>query len=160
MRMKISHLLSFRRALLQSEKAFFERCLNKAFSCQAVTSLVMPENLTDLGMYIFTENENLQNVRVECAEIPDFCFTRCSNLSQMTISRNVRKIGSNIINYCLLLESVTYEGSVADWSEVRKMQNWDGNRSAIKTSVLSRINCENGYFEYDSETKEWSERSA
>lgn len=131
----------------------------KAFVNQAVDSVILPETLTELGTYIFMDSSTLQNVRVECAEIPDFCFTRCSKLSQMTISRNIREIGSYMTTYCNRLQEIVYEGSVTEWSAVRKMRGWDGHHTT-GTSVLEKIICENGYFEYDSENNEWSEMSA
>ncbi|MDE5582374.1 MAG: leucine-rich repeat domain-containing protein, partial [Ruminococcus sp.] len=127
----------------------------RAFLNQNLDSVVLPETLTDLGTYIFN-GSNLKSVRVECAEIPSFCFSSCLKLSQMTISRNVRKIGAYMITYCKRLQEIVYEGSLADWSAVQKMKGWDGH----DTSALERIRCENGYFEYDSENDEWSEMSA
>ncbi|MDE5583734.1 MAG: leucine-rich repeat domain-containing protein, partial [Ruminococcus sp.] len=131
----------------------------KAFVHQAVDSVVLPETLTDLGTYIFMDSDTLQNVRVECAEIPSYCFIRCFNLSRMIISRNVRKIGAYIITQCKRLQEIVYEGSLADWSAVQKMKGWDGRNTAEK-APLERISCENGYFEYNLENNEWSEISA
>lgn len=49
----------------------------KAFVNQSVASLVLPETLTELGSYLFMDNDALQNVRVECVGIPAFCFVNC-----------------------------------------------------------------------------------
>ena len=67
----------------------------KAFTNISASSLVLPENLTELGTYLFMDSDTLQNVRVECAEIPAFCFVNCSRLNQLTLNSNVKKIGSN-----------------------------------------------------------------
>ena len=126
----------------------------KAFTNISATSLVMPETLTELGTYLFMDSNTLQSVRVECAEIPAFCFVNCSRLNQMTLSRNVKKIGSHMINYCSLLREITYEGSLADWAAVTKLGNWDGH-VGMSSGSLAKIQCLDGYMEYDFENNEW-----
>ena len=126
----------------------------KAFTNMSATSLVMPETLTDLGTYLFMDSNTLQNVRVECAEIPAFCFVNCSRLNQMTLSANVKKIGSHMINYCPLLHEIIYEGSLADWAAVTKLGNWDGN-GGMSGGYLNKVQCLDGYMEYDRDTNEW-----
>ncbi len=129
----------------------------KAFTNISAVSIVMPETLTDLGTYLFMDSNKLQSVRVECAEIPAFCFVNCSYLNQMTLSSNVKKIGSHMINYCTLLHEIIYEGSLADWAKVQKMQNWDGNIGGTTDGYLNKVQCLDGYMEYDRENREWTE---
>lgn len=129
----------------------------KAFTNISAASLVMPETLTELGTYLFMDSNTLQTVRVECAEIPAFCFVNCSRLNQMTLSSNVKKIGAHMINYCSLLREITYEGSLADWTKVQKMQNWDGNIGGTTDGYLNKVQCLDGYMEYDRENREWTE---
>ena len=129
----------------------------KAFTNLAASSLVLPENLTELGTYLFMDSNTLQTVRVECAEIPAFCFVNCSRLNQLTLSANVKKIGAHMINYCSLLREITYEGSLADWVKVQKMQNWDGNIGGTTDGYLNKVQCLDGYMEYDRENREWNE---
>ncbi len=61
-----------------------------------------------------------------------------------------------MINYCPMLKSITYEGSLADWSEVKKMQNWDGNIGGTTDGYLNKVQCLDGYMEYDRENREWT----
>lgn len=129
----------------------------KAFTNISASSLVMPETLTELGTYLFMDSNTLQNVRMECAEIPAFCFVNCSRLNQSTLSRNVKKIGSHMINYCPLLREIVYEGSLDDWAKVQKMQNWDGNIGGTTDGYLNKAQCLDGYMEYDRENREWTE---
>lgn len=126
----------------------------KAFTNISTVSLVMPETLTELGTYLFMDSNTLQNVRVECAEIPAFCFVNCSYLNQMTLSKNVKKIGSHMINYCSILREITYEGSLDDWAAVTKLGNWDGN-GGMSGGYLNKVQCLDGYMEYDRDTNEW-----
>lgn len=128
----------------------------KAFSCEALTSVTLPATLTTLGNYLFMDSSTLTTARVECSEVPGFCFVRCTNLKNVTLSHNVTSIGSHWINYCNRLTQITYEGSLDDWATVSKGTSWDG-RSGQLTGTLVRINCLDGYMEYDDENKEWVE---
>ena len=122
----------------------------KAFVNQNITSVILPETITSLGTYTFMGCNKLGTIRVECAEIPDFCFVQCG-LTNLTLSHNVKKIGSNILNYTTLKE-LTYEGSLDDWTSVTKYSNWDQN---LDNSGLRKVICLDGYMEYDSENREW-----
>ena len=123
----------------------------KAFVDQDITSVVLPDTLTTLGTYIFMGCSHLAAARVECAVVPDFCFIQCGLIS-LTLSHNVTKLGSNILNYTTLHE-LTYEGSLEDWATVTKYSNWDNN--SVDTHGLDKVVCLDGYMEYDRENREW-----
>lgn len=89
--------------------------------------------------------------------IPAFCFVSCGKLSQMTLSKNVKKIGANIINYCTQLKTITYEGSLEEWKEVEKYANWDGNSGSTNPGYLDNIVCIDGTMVYDRDNKTWNE---
>lgn len=128
----------------------------KAFVDQALTSIIMPATLTTLGTYIFDGSDTLTTARVECSEVPGFCFVWCSNLRNLTLSHNVTKIGSHWINYCNSLTQLTYEGSLDEWAAVVKGGNWDGRGGQVD-GTLKKVICLDGYMQYDTETKEWTE---
>ena len=130
---------------------------DEAFSDQGMTSVTLPKTLTTLGTYLFRSADNLQSVWVECAEIPAFCFVSCGKLSQMTLSKNVKKIGANIINYCTQLKTITYEGSLEEWKAVEKYANWDGNSGSTNPGYLDNIVCIDGTMVYDRDNKTWNE---
>lgn len=129
----------------------------KAFVDQNITSVVMPETLTTLGTYIFMGCTRLTTARVECSEVPGFCFVQCSSLRSLTFSRNVQKIGSHMVNYCSNLTEIIYEGSLTDWARIQKMQNWDGNQGSTTEGYLHKVICLDGYMEYNRENREWAE---
>lgn len=129
---------------------------DEAFANQSMVTVTLPETLTTLGTYLFQSADALQSVRVECAEIPAFCFVRCKKLNQMTISKNVKKIGANIVNYCSLLDTITYEGSLEEWKAIEKYANWDGN-SSTSPGYLNNIVCVDGTMAYDRDNKTWNE---
>ena len=129
----------------------------KAFTNQSMTTVTLPKTLTTLGTYLFQDSPLLQTVRVECAEIPAFCFVNCHKLQQLTLSQNVRKIGSHMINYCYKLDTITYEGSLAEWTKVEKSLNWDGNSGSTNPGYLNKVVCVDGEMVYDRENQTWNE---
>jgi hypothetical protein len=128
----------------------------KAFANYNGAAVTLPATLTTLGTYLFMDSGTLTSARVECAEIPEYCFVWCTSLANLTLSRNVTKVCSHMINYCLHLTQITYEGSLDDWAEVTKQSNWDGNGSSAD-GYLRKVQCLDGYMEYDEDTKEWKE---
>jgi len=126
----------------------------KAFVHFNGTTVTLPATLTTLGTYLFMDSETLTSARVECAELPGFCFVSCGRLQSLTLSRNVKKLGSHMINYTPLHE-LTYEGSLDDWAAVTKGGNWDNNSGQDDPHGLDKVQCLDGYMEYDRENREW-----
>ena len=127
----------------------------KAFACEALTSVTLPATLTTLGNYLFMDSHTLTSARVECEEIPGFCFVG-TPLQNLILSYNVKKIGSHMINYTPMHELV-YEGSLADWATVTKGGNWDNNSGQGDPHGLDKVMCLDGYMEYDRENRVWTE---
>lgn len=78
----------------------------------------------------------------------DWCymFVSCSTLGSFTMSHNITTIGEHCFNYCTALETIIYEGSLADWAASTKRTNWDGKGgSGIAISGFTRIQCLDGF---------------
>ncbi len=123
----------------------------KAFACESLTSVTLPATLTTLGTYLFMDSRTLTSARVECEELPAFCFVS-TPLQSLTPSRNVKKVCSHALNYTPV-RTLVYEGSMEDWAAVTKQGNWDGNAGEL--NGLDKVQCLDGYMEYDDETGEW-----
>lgn len=124
----------------------------KAFVDQDITAVTLPATLTTLGTYIFMGCTSLTTARVECSVLPGFCFVSCSRLQSLTLSHNVKTICSHALNYTPV-RTLVYEGSLEDWAAVTKQSNWDGNAGDL--NGLDKVQCLDGYMEYDDETGEW-----
>ena len=125
----------------------------KAFVHFNGTTVTLPATLTTLGTYLFMDSRTLTSARVECEEVPGFCFVG-TPLQSLTLSNNVKKLGSHMINYTPLHE-LTYEGSLDDWAAVTKGGNWDNNSGQDDPHGLDKVQCLDGYMEYDRENREW-----
>ena len=84
----------------------------KAFACEALTAVTLPVTLANPGQNLFMNSSTLNSARVECATVPGFCFVG-TPLQSLTLSHNVTKLCSNMINYTPLTE-IIYEGSLED----------------------------------------------
>ena len=61
---------------------------------------------------------------------------------------------ADMLNYTPI-RTMTYEGSLEDWAAVTKLSGWDGNSGDLHG--LTKVQCLDGYMEYDSENREWKE---
>jgi hypothetical protein len=60
-----------------------------------------------------------------------------------------------MINYTPLRE-ITYEGTLDEWAAVTKQSNWDGNGTSAG-GQMHKVNCFDGYMQYNTENHEWTE---
>ena len=123
-----------------------------AFWGTAVRSLTIPHNLSTVGSYVFRNCSRLQSVRYEGSMIGNYMFVGCSALNNFTIANTVKTIGAHCFNYCTALESINYEGSVEQWQAITKKENWDGKTGQC---ALTRIECLDGFMEWDAVNKTW-----
>ena len=122
----------------------------------ALTSLTVPHNVATVGKYACRDCTRLTSVRYEGSVIGSFMFVNCTALTSFTIANTVTRIGEHCFNYCQNLETITYEGSLEQWKATTKGANWDGKGgSGIAVSGLTRINCLDGFMEWDDENHEW-----
>ena len=122
----------------------------------ARTSVTIPPNVATVGNYAFRDCSRLTTVRYEGSVIGGYMFGSCTALSSFTIASTVTRIGEHCFNYCGNLETITYEGSLDNWAAITKGTNWDGkDGQGIAVSGLTRINCLDGFMEWDEENHEW-----
>ena len=122
----------------------------------ALTSVTIPPNVSTVGNYAFRDCSRLTTVRYEGSVIGGYMFGSCTALNSFTIANTVTRIGEHCFNYCQNLETITYEGSLEQWHAITKGANWDGKGgSGIAVSGLTRINCLDGFMEWDDENHEW-----
>ena len=122
----------------------------------ALTSLTIPPNVATVGNYACRDCTRLTTVRYEGSVIGGYMFGSCTALNSFTIANTVTRIGEHCFNYCGNLETITYEGSLEQWQTIPKGTSWDGKGGqGIAVSGLTRINCLDGFMEWDEENHEW-----
>lgn len=131
-----------------------------AFSHNAMTELIVPSSVSTMGDYVFSDCAALKTVRVESSVIGSYMFTHCSALNSLTISANCKSIGENVLSYCKKLTTITYEGSLEQWAAITKPANWIQTGDHQHNGYLQKIQCLDGYLEYDADNYIWNEVKA
>ena len=124
----------------------------------ALTSLTVPHNVATVGKYACRDCTRLVSVRYEGSVIGAYMFVSCMSLSEFTVANTVTEIKEHCFNYCTSLEIITYEGSLEQWQAIPKGTSWDGKGgSGLAVSGLTRIQCLDGFMEWNAENHEWTE---
>lgn len=130
----------------------------KAFMGTALTEVMIPQSVTNVGDLIFADCTDLKTVRYEGVEIGATMFSRCDHLDSFTIAVSVEKIGTNVFPYCKSIHSIRYEGTLAQWQSIPKGSGWDGHGGMeAAQSALEKVQCSDGYMQFDAESNEWTE---
>lgn len=129
-----------------------------AFWCNALTEICVPASVQTVGDHVFTDCARLATVRYEGAKIGDTMFSGCDRLTDFTIANTVTEFGNHCFTYCSRLETITYEGTLEQWAAITKGENWDAKSdTGVGNSALTKIQCMDGYLQWDAASSEWVE---
>lgn len=131
-----------------------------AFRQTAITELIVPSSVSTIEDYAFSRCTQLKTVRIESRVIGSYMFANCSALDSLTISANCKSIGENVLGYCEKLTTITYEGSLEQWAAITKPVNWIQTGNHQHNGYLQKIQCLDGYLEYDADNYIWNEVKA
>lgn len=127
-----------------------------AFTASKLENVYIPATVKNFGRYAFFHCESLKSVNIQCEKTGSVAFSSCISLTDVTIGIGCKYIADSCFVYCDNLRKITYEGTLAQWTEVGKGNLWDGH-GGVQESVLERIQCTDGFMEYDSENSVWKE---
>ena len=87
---------------------------DNAFRSSSVTSVVIPESVTSIGLDAFSYCSRLTSVTIpgSITSIPDNCFWFCRSLTSIAIPNSVTSIGPYAFSHCSGLTSVDIPNSV------------------------------------------------
>ena len=130
--------------------------------CTSLTGITIPKNVTSLGAYVFSDCENLASITIlgQITQIKEFTFNDCyalteltlpdsltsiqssaffycSGLKELTIPQSVTCLETGAFEFCIQLESVIYEGTVAQWNAIAASDWYD-------IGPLKSVQCSDG----------------
>ena len=103
---------------------------NEAFkSCTNLTSIEIPESVTNIGDRAFRGCTSLTSVEIpdSVTSIGDYAFCDCTSLTSIEIPDRVTSIGYLAFCYCRSLTSIKYRGTEEQWNAISKGSSWDSN---------------------------------
>lgn len=87
---------------------------SSAFSDSGLKTVTLPNSLTYLGDYAFSNCKDLASISIGTGitEIPYKCFTGCNALTSVDLPEHVTSIGGGAYSYCNGLVSITLPSSI------------------------------------------------
>ena len=109
-------------------------------SCSGLTSITLPESVTEIGQFAFEDCSGLTSITLpeSVTEIGGFAFAECRTLTNITLPKSVMKIGLGAFSSCGNLESIKVD-------ENNKVYDSRDNCNAIieKSSSALIVGCKN-----------------
>ncbi len=123
-------------------------------SCESLTSITLPDTLEEIGDWCFAQDPGLTEIRIpnsvktigenafyECANlkwiilppgltvISEWMFGNDKKLDTVGIPRSVKQIDYYAFGGCWYLRDVYYEGTEAEWNQIRidNTDRWNGD---------------------------------
>ncbi len=99
-----------------------------AFASSGITELVIPDSVTSIGNNAFAATDLVTvTLSANLTSISDELFYNCGSLTSITIPDSVTSIGSYAFGSCNSLESITFQGTKAQWKAINKYADWNTN---------------------------------
>ncbi len=91
------------------------------YNCTKLSEIQLPNGLTEIKDYTFCRCGFSSFVLPEgVTVIGKGAFSYSQNLTQITIPKSVTRIEEDAFNACVDLETIIYEGTVAEWNAIKK----------------------------------------
>ena len=102
--------------------------------CQNLKSIVIPDGVTSIGDSAFSNCSRLTSIEIpsNVTSIGDYAFSCCVLFTSIEIPSNVTSIGKYAFNSCRNLTSMTFLGTMAEWNNITKGENWNKNVPATE----------------------------
>ena len=122
------------------------------YSCTGLTSITIPNSVTDIGEWAFQGCTNLTSATIgdsvtsigewafqgctsltsvtfgnSITSIGDWAFQGCTSLTSVTTGNSIMKIGECAFWRCMSLKSINFKGAKTQWNGIRKDKDWNSD---------------------------------
>ncbi len=113
-------------------------------SCSSLSSVTVPDSVTSLGDYVFSGCSSLSSVTIPdgVTLIGDAVFRNCNSLTSVTIPGGVTSIGDWAFSDCWSLTDMTYRGTYSQWQSISKGDSWNSGTEYT-------LHCDDGDYSRD-----------
>ena len=103
------------------------------------STITIPDGVTRIEVGAFRDSASLESVIIPASvyEIMEFSFAYCKSLKFVTIPDSVKKIGAFAFCNCILLETIEFCGTKAQWNSIDKV-DWAND------SKITSVKCTDG----------------
>ena len=86
-------------------------------------------NQSYIPKYSFSGCSNLSNITIgkNIYQLEDRLFENCPAIQQISIPKSITSIGEGVFAGSTNLCEIYYEGTLDDWEKIRKDENWDAD---------------------------------
>ena len=95
--------------------------------CASLRSFVFPVSLLRIGKRAFYHCENLTEIILppSLKIIEEGAFYRCGKVERISFGKEISSIGKFAFGECKNVKEITYNGTMASWSDIQKAQGWN-----------------------------------
>lgn len=107
-------------------------------SCTSLENITLPESVTKIGFGAFSSCRSMTEINIpkRLTRIEDYTFYAAA-LTNITIPKSITYIGKNAFGLNSNLNTITYEGTKAEWKTIKKGGSW-------KPSASFKVVCSDG----------------
>ena len=104
------------------------------YGCSGLTSITIPNSVTSIGNWAFRGCTGLTSVTIpnSVTSIGNYAFFDCTGLTSITIGNGVTSIGDYAFYGCTSLTNIKFNGTIAQWNAISKVDNWKNNVPATE----------------------------
>lgn len=89
----------------------------------------IPDSVETIGTNAFHNCQDLESITLPASleTIESRAFSSCRNLSEIKLPASLKAIQSSVFDYCSALKTVSYDGSLAQWSQINVAKGFLGD---------------------------------
>ena len=114
-----------------------EEIVDSSFSNNQLTKIEIPSTVKRVGNYAFAQCNNIASAYINAEIINMRAFNNNSNLKEIKIGINVKKIYYYVFDGCQCIEEVTYEGTKEQFNSII-VNGWNTNTN------ITQVICSDG----------------